>query len=137
LSEVGVGVRTVEWRGVMLRTTGPERTLVDGFRQPQLVGGIDELVESASGFPSLDICLLMRLLDQYSNHRVSAAVGWFLESHASAFGVTEGHLAAIEHHRPKSPRYLVGASRGGTLMPRWNIVLPAATGKGDPSAGQS
>lgn len=137
VNQVDVGVRTVEWRGVMLRATGPERTLVDGFRQPHLVGGIDELVESASGLPSLDICLLMRLLDQYSNQRVSAAVGWFLESHASAFGVTEGHLAALEHHRPKSPRYLVHASRGGTLMPRWNIVLPAGTGKGDPNAGQS
>ena len=135
-NELLLGVHTMEWRGVMLRTTGPERTLVEGFRQPHLAGGTEELVVSASGFPTIDLPLLMRILDLYSIQRLHAAVGWFLETYASAFGVTEGHLAAIEHRRPHSPQYLVRTSRGGRLVPRWNLVLPPGVGKDGTDAGE-
>src|SRR3972149_1245776 len=33
----------------------PEPTLVDGFRQLRLAGGLEELVTSAAGFASLDL----------------------------------------------------------------------------------
>ena len=46
----------------MLETTGPERTLVEGFRRPALSGGLEELVRSASAFPTLDLGLLGKVL---------------------------------------------------------------------------
>ena len=48
-----LGTRKIEHRGKMLETTGPERTLLEGFRRPGLVGGLEELVNSAAGFPIL------------------------------------------------------------------------------------
>lgn len=45
-----LGLRQVEYRGKMLRVTGPERTLVEGFRRLAEVGGIEEMVASAAGF---------------------------------------------------------------------------------------
>ena len=50
-----VGVRSVPYLDRTIRVTGPERTLVDGFRRLDLVGGLEELVTSAAGFPSLDL----------------------------------------------------------------------------------
>ncbi len=134
--EVELGTRKVERRGLMMSTTGPERTLVEGFRQPSLVGGVTELVASAGGFAALDFDLLITVLDWYAIGRLWAAVGWFLQTHAPAFAVTQENLDRLERHRPKSPRYLVHGSRGGTLLPRWNLVLPAEIGKGDPDAGE-
>jgi len=131
-----LGTRTVERRGVVLRTTGPERTLVEGFRQPRLVGGIEELINSAGGFTSIELALLVKVLERYSLRRLWAAVGWFLESHAAQFGIEDGDLRPFLENRPRSPLYLVRDSRGGELVSRWNLVLPETFGKGDPDGGE-
>ena len=43
-----LGVRKIERQGRLLQTTGPERTLVEGFYRLSLAGGAEELVRSAS-----------------------------------------------------------------------------------------
>jgi predicted transcriptional regulator of viral defense system len=120
-----LGTRTVERAGEVLRVTGPERTLVEGFRDLAEVGGPEELVVSAGGFPSLDLELLARVLDRYAVRSLWSAVGWFLERHRRAFHVDETVLKKFERHRPRSRQYMVRDSRGGTLSPRWNLILPA------------
>ena len=122
--DVRLGTRTVEHAGEVLRVTGPERTLVEGFRDLAEVGGPEELVVSAAGFPTLDLDLLARLLDQYAVASLWSAVGWFLEHHRSAFHVDDVVLARLERRRPRSRRYMVRGSRGGTLSQRWNLILP-------------
>jgi len=119
-----LGTRTVERRGVLLTTTGPERTLVEGFRRPALTGGLDELVSSASGFPVLDLDLLVELLRRYDSRRLWAAVGWFLERFRQTFHVPGQILELCERHRPASALYMVRDLRGGKLVSRWNLVLP-------------
>lgn len=52
-----LGTQRVERKGRLLRTTGPERTLVEGFRRPALAGGLEESVRSASGFSTLALSL--------------------------------------------------------------------------------
>ncbi|MCA9285737.1 MAG: hypothetical protein KDA22_11000 [Phycisphaerales bacterium] len=136
-SMIELGTRKVERRAQMLRATGPERTLVEGFRQPDLVGGVSELVASAAGFPTLDVDLLATVLECYALRRLWAAVGWFAEAHAQSFGFSSADLARFERHRPKTPVYLARGARGGTLIARWNLVLPPDVGRGDPDAGES
>lgn len=119
-----LGVRDVSYRGQTLRATGPERTLVEGFRQPQWVGGLAELVESAGGFASLDLKLLRRVLAAYDQRSLWAAAGWFLERNARAYYVGEAILEDFARHRPKSKHYLPRGMRGGTFVPRWNLMLP-------------
>ena len=70
-----------------LLVTGTERTLLDGFRQPGLVGGPEELVESAAGFGVLDLRLVSSLLEAYDERLLWAATGWFLESYSRRFFV--------------------------------------------------
>ena len=118
------GTRMVERRARMLRSTGPERTLVEGFRQPDLVGGLEELVRSAGGFPTLDLELLEQVLRRYDVRNLWASVGWFLERFRLTFHVDEAYLHRIEPHTPKSPHYMVRRRRGGILSPRWNLIVP-------------
>ena len=123
-----LGVRSIGYLHTTIHVTGPERTLVDGFRQLSLVGGLEELVTSAGGFASLDFELLEIVLDAYHLRILHAAVGWFLEAHRKHFFVPDGFLLRLEARRPASPHYLPRQARaggeGGRLVPRWNLILP-------------
>jgi len=119
-----LGTRRIERRGRLLEVTGPERTLVEGFRRPALAGGLEELVRSASGFPTLDLDLLEEILRRCGVANLWAATGWFLERFQRSFHVPANVLDRIEQHRPRSPQYLERNRRGGTLAPRWNLILP-------------
>jgi predicted transcriptional regulator of viral defense system len=125
-TELGVG--SLGYLHTTLRVTGRERTLVDGFRQPRLVGGIGELVTSAGGLASLDFDLLWAVLDAYDLRILYAAVGWFLETYRAHFFVPDEFLLRLEARRPASPHYLPRQARregdGGRLVPRWNLILP-------------
>jgi hypothetical protein len=104
--------------------------LVDGFRRLDLVGGLEELVSSAAGFPSLDFEEIDAVLDAYRVHNLYAGVGWFLEAHREHFFVSDDYLARLEKRRPAAPQYLPRRSRtedaGSRMVPRWNLILPEA-----------
>jgi hypothetical protein len=119
-----LGTVRIERMGKLLRTTGPERTLVEGFRRPSLTGGLEELVRSASGFSTLDLDLIEEVLQRYDIATLWAAVGWFLEHFQHTFYVPESMLERLEQHRPVSPHYLERDLRGGALLNRWNLILP-------------
>jgi len=119
-----IGVRVVDRGGHPLRTTGPERTRVDGFRKPEPAGGPPELVESAAGFGVLDLPLLERILQAYDEKSLWAAAGWFLERFQRTFFVPPEYLRELERHRPKAPQYLLRSERRGVLAKRWNLLVP-------------
>jgi predicted transcriptional regulator of viral defense system len=119
-----LGTRKVERRGRLLRVTGPERTLVEGFRRPDLAGGLEELTVCAGGFPTLDLDLLEKVLNRYQAKSLWAASGWFLERHGRTFHVPESYLNRLERRRPCSAQYLLRDQRGGALASRWNLILP-------------
>ncbi len=120
-----LGVRTVLRADRKLLVTGPERTLLDGFRKPDLAGGLAELVESAAGLPVLELPLLHELLEAYDRKLLWAAAGWFTETWRRTFFVGEDDLKLFERHVPKSPLYLGGQSPDGRLVRRWNLIVPS------------
>lgn len=119
-----LGVRKIERQGRLLLTSGPERTLVEGFHRPSLAGGAEELVRSASGFTTLDLDLLEKVLKCYDIANLWAATGWFLERFQKTFHVPEKLLAGMGKRRPRSKQYLERDRRGGILAKRWNLILP-------------
>jgi predicted transcriptional regulator of viral defense system len=124
LAEQTLGLRKVERLGKVLVATGPERTLIDGFRRPGLAGGLEELVQSAAGYPVLDLELLGRVLQIYDTANLWAAAGWFLERYQKQFYVPDTILERIELKKPRSPQYLERNMRGGWLASRWSLILP-------------
>ena len=124
ISSRGFGTRRVERRGKILTATGPERTLVEGFRRPALAGGLEELVQSAGGFSTIDPDLLEEVLSRYDIANLWAASGWFLERFQASFYVPDEALTRMERRRPRSPQYLERSRRGGWLASRWNLILP-------------
>lgn len=123
LDELGVVLVPHEVR--QLRVSGPERTLVEGIRQPHRVGGLAELVESAEGFALLDFALLEEVLAAYDQKALWAAIGWFVESRRQRWSPPEGFLARCRAERPRQNQYLLRDVRGGRVVPGWNLILPA------------
>lgn len=119
-----VGTRRIERQGKLLEVTGPERTLVEGFSRPFLAGGLEELVNSAAGFTTLDLELLEEVLRRYDMAKLWAATGWFLEKYQKSFHVPDALLARMEQRRPRSRAYVERGQRGGLLVGRWNLILP-------------
>ena len=119
-----VGVRLVGHESTRLRVTGPERTIVEGFRQPHRVGGVQELVESASGFPVLDFDLLEEVLEAYAQRSLWAAVGWFVDRHRDNWLPPKRFLDRCRTERPRGRQYLVRDRRGGRTLAEWNLILP-------------
>lgn len=124
--EAGVPWTTeVSRGGKTLRVTTPERTLVDGFRELSLVGGLDELVESMDGFASVNPEALQEILRAYDNRRLWAAVGWYLQRRLEDLFLDASVLGEFQKHRPRTRVYLVPGQRGGVLAKDWNLVVPA------------
>ena len=133
-SGVHLGTRKIERQGKLLLTTGPERTLIEGFRRSALAGGLEELVTSAGGFAVFDLGLMDEVLQYYGIANLWAATGWFLERFQQTFHVPEEILTRMEKHRPQSPQYLERDRRGGVLVGRWNLILPKELiGRGEPN----
>lgn len=108
-----------------MRVTTPERTLVDGFRELSLVGGLDELVESMDGFATLNPNTLKEILRAYGIRRLWAAVGWYLQRRHEDLFLDASVLGDFQKHRPRTRVYLVPGQRGGVLARDWNLVVPA------------
>lgn len=119
-----LGLRRTEHRGKILQHTGPERTLVEGFRRPAEIGGLEELINSAAGFAVLDLELLLEILRCYNIAYLWAAIGWFLERFRQSFHVPQKILDQAAQNRPRAPQYLERNRRDGVLAPRWNLLLP-------------
>jgi predicted transcriptional regulator of viral defense system len=131
--------------GRILRVTTPERTLVDGFRELSLVGGLDELVESVDGFAALKPETLKEILRAYENRRLWAAVGWYLQRRLKSLFLDASILKDFQKHRPRTRVYLVPGQRGGVLARDWNLIVPehlqrggrgVAADDGDDAAGR-
>jgi predicted transcriptional regulator of viral defense system len=105
-------------------TTTAARTLVDCVRVPANAGGMAELLRGVSSLPSLDGEQLIRWVDHYGEANLAGRLGFVLESSDLA-GRDAKLLEELERRRPHARVYLEPGARGGTLVSRWNVIVPA------------
>jgi predicted transcriptional regulator of viral defense system len=103
--------------------TTRERTLVDCVRVPSNAGGIAEILRGVSGLGSLDADALLRWVDSYGEANVAARLGFVLE--ASDLEVEGRLFYELEQRRPRARVYLEPGTRGGNVVRRWNVIVPA------------
>jgi len=114
LEKVSVGPEFV-W------VTTPERTLVDCVRVPANAGGVAELMR-LSGLAPLSGAQLLHWVDFYGEANLAARLGVVLESAGMSDDAT---LNALEERRPASRAYMEPGVRGGSLVRRWNLIVPS------------
>jgi predicted transcriptional regulator of viral defense system len=105
-------------------TTTPERTLVDCVRVPTNAGGMAELLRGLSALPPLDGRQVLRWVDHFDEANLAARLGYVLESLDLA-GRDATLLDELERRRPRARVYLEPGTRGGNVVRRWNVIVPA------------
>jgi predicted transcriptional regulator of viral defense system len=105
-------------------TTTPERTLVDCVRVPANAGGMAELLRGLSALPPLDGKQVLRWVDHFGEANLAARLGYVLESLDLA-GRDATLLDELERRRPRARVYLEPGTRGGNVVRRWNLIVPA------------
>lgn len=119
-----IGTRSVAHQVRHLVTTGPERTLVEGFRRPHRVGGLEELLESTIGFSMMDFDTLRLVLEAYDERTLWAAVGWLAERNRQQWSTPERFLGLCHKRGLRQNQYLVRGLRGGRLLSGWKLIVP-------------
>jgi predicted transcriptional regulator of viral defense system len=124
LPDFGGGVHVRPHAGGEVRVTSLERTVVDVLHAPSRGGGWEEVWRSLELIEFVDLDETLEFTVQQASALTAARVGFFLEQHAKEWMVEDKHLAALEKHAPRQPRYLDGSRKSGRLLSRWNLVVP-------------
>ncbi|HEY3451466.1 MAG TPA: hypothetical protein VGK67_34220 [Myxococcales bacterium] len=124
-ADMGGGILERRHAGGVVRVATLERTLVDVFDAPDRGGGWEEIWRSLEMVEFFDLDAVIDYVGRLGSAIACARVGFFLEQHREPLMVEERHLAALQAHAPKGPRYLDPKRVPGKLVGRWNLIVPA------------
>lgn len=123
-ADLGGGIREERRQSLLVRVTGHERTLVDVLDAPALGGGWEEIWRSLEAIEFVDLDFVVDYSLRLGSALTIARVGFFLEQHRDALLVEDRHLETLRARAPKQPIYFERRTRGGKLVPRWNLIVP-------------
>ncbi len=118
------GVIAAPHAGRTVRVTTLERTLVDVLDAPELGGGWEEVWRSLEMVDYFDLDTVVAYATMLGSALTAARVGYFLEQHREQFFVTDDHLEQLARLAPRQPRYFDRERAAGSLVKRWNLIVP-------------
>ena len=127
-ASLDLGVTSVAYGATRVTITGRERALVDCLTQPARAGGLEEVLNSVTGFGVVELAGVDSYLQALDMRRAWAVTGYFLEKRQAHLFVPDEVLTRWEEERPRSRQYWLRGQRGGFLAKRWNLVVPEFVG---------
>lgn len=119
------GVKKVDRLGVDILVTSLARTFVDVLDRPYLKGDCEELYQSLSSIPYLDLDQVVEYVCLLENKTTAAIVGFFLDLFRDKWYVKDEHLDKIKTYTPKQPVYLDKESnQKNKMIKKWNLIVP-------------
>ena len=118
-------VCTEDIKGLDVRVTSRERTLVDILDRPLLGGGWEEIWRSLAMLTVFNIDKVIEYTLMLDTKIIAAKVGFYLESRQDALRVTQTQLEKLVPYRPTSPVYMdTTDKKNNKLIARWNLLVP-------------
>lgn len=121
------GYREYRREGYPVRVMTPERTLLDGLRDPDLCGGIDKVLQSwAIASSTLNLDLLISFVEQFDIGILYQRVGFILDE----LEITDRRIDAWTRHatRGGSSKLSASAPYAPTYNERWNLSINSPIG---------
>ncbi len=109
----------------LINVTSRERTLVDCFENLKWAGGIEEVLRSVGGFPSLKVQYVIAYAELLASPSTVARVGWVLSADPDMWRVTEEELRALRSLLGRGPYFLSARSGSMQYVPDWRLYVPA------------
>lgn len=121
-----------------VRVTDTERTVLDGIKDFEKIGGAEELLYCIEALPSVNEERLLKYLRLYGSKGLYQRAGYILEHFNRFFQLSEGFFSECRGNLPESKRYLYKSAdtREWEPVARWNLYAPreffSLTDKGVP-----
>ncbi len=120
------GVREYRPRGYPVRVTTPERTLLDGLLQPEMSGGLMNVLAAwATARDTLNLDLLISYVDRFNINVLRQRVGFILEELRLIHPDVAKWQAQAK--RGGSSKLIASNPYEGQYSERWNLSLNAPT----------
>lgn len=116
------GFAAYQPHGYPIRVTTPERTLIDGLREPELCGGVASVLKAwVFARDTLDLEALVHYVDRFGVVVLRQRVGYVLEE----LGLTHPFLEKWQSqaHRGGSSRLVASAPFAPEFSERWSLSL--------------
>jgi predicted transcriptional regulator of viral defense system len=113
----------VEAAGDNIRATGRERTLVDCLLHLEYSGGVKELDQSLSMFPSFDFEKALEYLKLLKHPWLYARVGYLLDRHSEPLFFSGRWRDEFLRRKPRGVVYLEKKEPGCKWVPLWNLMV--------------
>jgi predicted transcriptional regulator of viral defense system len=129
------GVRALH--AVPVRVTDVERTVLDGIRDFEKIGGLEETLNCIGLIPRLDEEKMLAYLAEYGSGYLYQRAGYLLsqlQSQAETlFALSDSFFADCQSKIPNAKRYLHGGvqAEAHTLNRDWLLFVPENLIKGD------
>ncbi|MBI4209824.1 MAG: hypothetical protein HY538_09010 [Deltaproteobacteria bacterium] len=119
------GIETVTIQGLDVRTTGRERTFVDGLQDLRWVGGWEEFCHCVDKFAYLNLTQVLEYASHINSPALNSRLGLFLEHNQERFYVGAEVLEELRKNRSSVPVPLIGGDKtGGKRESSWNVTIP-------------
>ncbi|MDP8237279.1 MAG: hypothetical protein P9M08_12930 [Candidatus Erginobacter occultus] len=120
-----ISIQVIPYKGVAVRITTVERTLIDCLRSPRYSGGFENLYRSYESVGYINWKKLEDCLKHFKSKLLKARVGFFIELFKDRWGIPQEFFSRLEKHIPKNPDYFLGREvKSGKLIKRWNLIVP-------------
>ena len=108
-----------------IRVTDLERTVVDGIKDFEKIGGIEELLHSLMLIDYLDDQKLLKYLDAYNIQALYQKAGYILEHFKDDMQLSGSFFNYCQSKIGKSTRYLMKEAREtGCYNKKWRLIAP-------------
>lgn len=109
----------------MVRVTDLERTVLDGIRDMDKVGGLEELLRCLGGISHIREDVLMGYLEKYQSRFLFQKAGYLL-SYFPGIGQTEVFFDYCRKNKGQSSRYLYGGpgKEQSIFLKEWSLCVP-------------
>ncbi len=123
-SKLGEGV--IEAKNTSgVRVTDLERTVVDGIKDFEKIGGFEELIKSLEEVLYLDEVKLKKYLDGYDIKALYQKTGYLLDNFKDNMQLTDEFIRYCQDRIGKSTRYLLkNTADKSRYDSRWQLVVP-------------
>jgi predicted transcriptional regulator of viral defense system len=109
----------------LITASSRERTLVDCLDNLKWGGGVEEVLRSIGGFPSLNVEHVITYLDLLRSASATAKVGWVLSADPELWKVTSVELETLRSRLGKGPYFLSQRRQDKTFVSEWRLYVPA------------
>jgi predicted transcriptional regulator of viral defense system len=111
-------------RGLAVRASSLERTMVDILANPRFCGSWEEVWRSLDSIEFFDTNTIVTYVRLLGNATTAAKVGFYLHQNRKRLMVDSASLEALRKMRPKNTCYFDASAKGGGHLDKgWNLII--------------